>query len=560
MRTVRNPPQPAVVAPPASFQSAAGPRARSGAGPGAVAAVVAALWLSACSAQRSSTVTLIGDAAPQAPGVPTVAWPPRLPSPADAQPSADSGRVRTGLIVEQPADVPLAFAYTDTQTDAAPTTEHYADAQRLAALIGRPVRFRPEGAQALTLEPVSAARRPRGAPRPYAVFRHVSARPSRENRAARSTMLAASGPADAEPVALDLERTWFAVYLPDNPSATRGIVLVLPGLFGSPGFFIRPLVDELLERDLAVVRMLALPSRFMEPTQVDAGGPSGPWQAVSLTPGAAGDSSDPGATSDPDITADPDTLEFERVVSAVLRTFPTTPERARAFGQQLGADMNDRLASAAYAAESALDHAIATTPELAGKPVGLVGMSGGAFASPAVWARTPERFSALVLIAGGANLLDARVRSNYARISSDIGLRVHPVHTDPSTRAAGLTHAAGPDEGLLEIANTEMRRLMIERPELGAGYLDAASLDPYHLGPAIEASGMPTLVVHGSRDRAVPADLGDLLWTRLGRPERWSYPLGHEGLFIMLPTRAGRLASWLSATLLPEPANPGPRP
>jgi fermentation-respiration switch protein FrsA (DUF1100 family) len=56
---------------------------------------------------------------------------------------------------------------------------------------------------------------------------------------------------------------------------------------------------------------------------------------------------------------------------------------------------------------------------------------------------------------------------------------------------------------------------------------------------------MPMLLIHGTRDLAVPAHLGDLLWERLGRPERWSEEAGHEEIFMRLPQQIERLVGWI---------------
>lgn len=66
-------------------------------------------------------------------------------------------------------------------------------------------------------------------------------------------------------------------------------------------------------------------------------------------------------------------------------------------------------------------------------------------------------------------------------------------------------------------------------------------------------SGVATLMIQGSADAAVPADTGELLWSRLGNAERWVMPVGHELVFAALPVRLVALLDWLEARTTPEP-------
>ena len=54
------------------------------------------------------------------------------------------------------------------------------------------------------------------------------------------------------------------------------------------------------------------------------------------------------------------------------------------------------------------------------------------------------------------------------------------------------------------------------------------------------------LLIQGTSDLAVPSPLGDLLWERMGKPERWLMEeAGHEVLFMMLPQKFGKMMEWL---------------
>jgi hypothetical protein len=43
----------------------------------------------------------------------------------------------------------------------------------------------------------------------------------------------------------------------------------------------------------------------------------------------------------------------------------------------------------------------------------------------------------------------------------------------------------------------------------------------------------------------VPARYGELLWERLGKPERWSWGYGHQLLFWRLDGYAERIGEWM---------------
>ena len=71
--------------------------------------------------------------------------------------------------------------------------------------------------------------------------------------------------------------------------------------------------------------------------------------------------------------------------------------------------------------------------------------------------------------------------------------------------------------------------------------LRESQLDPYHTAGAIRE--LPVLMLHARYDQIVPASAGELLYQRLGQPERWSFASGHLGLFMLLPFKAGRRGS-----------------
>ena len=71
----------------------------------------------------------------------------------------------------------------------------------------------------------------------------------------------------------------------------------------------------------------------------------------------------------------------------------------------------------------------------------------------------------------------------------------------------------------------------------------------YDNAQKIPALDTAILVIHSPDDDIVPFAHGRLLFERLGRPERWSYPLGHVPLFVLLPWRDGRVVKWIERSI-----------
>jgi fermentation-respiration switch protein FrsA (DUF1100 family) len=228
-------------------------------------------------------------------------------------------------------------------------------------------------------------------------------------------------------------------------------------------------------------------------------------------------------------------LEYEQPIAdellekgwAVLRVAPSTArQREEPLEIDANSDMKDeaeelaelvdnRVAEIAYAVEAGILFLRQTYPEAATCPVAILGYSAGALAAPAVATRLSERVDAVVLVGGGANLLDISQRSTFT--NGGIELRWRNDRKPPEA---------------------------VER--LNKQYLETARLDPYALAPGLE--GTPVLMLHAIFDDIVPAASGELLYERLGRPERVSYLLGHKGLFWWLPSQAGWVADWVDRT------------
>lgn len=186
------------------------------------------------------------------------------------------------------------------------------------------------------------------------------------------------------------------------------------------------------------------------------------------------------------------------------------PEVARSLAKEI----DDLLAESAYAAEGAIDYLARQRPEIPLSPMVMVGCSAGALATPAVVARMPEKFDAVVLVGGGANLLEISQRSDLT--------------------TAGIS-----------LAWPENQPRPDWRNRLFAEYLKFSKLDPYATAPVIRDK--PVLMVHANLDSTVPADNGWLLWDRLGRPDRYVHVVGHRTLFLTLYTQSRRIADWIDA-------------
>jgi hypothetical protein len=183
----------------------------------------------------------------------------------------------------------------------------------------------------------------------------------------------------------------------------------------------------------------------------------------------------------------------------------------------IAAELDDRVAEYAFAVQAAWVAVESKFPEVAGLPKAAIGMSGGAIALPTIVALEPERYRAAILIAGGGNGLAIADTTNYADMLDSVRVNWQGLPTREQ-RAAVRTR-----------------------------YLQFSTLDTLHTARALE--GKKVLVIHATKDEAVPSALGDELWKALGKPERWTYPLSHEGIFAVLMLQHGRTVSWLKAAM-----------
>jgi fermentation-respiration switch protein FrsA (DUF1100 family) len=187
--------------------------------------------------------------------------------------------------------------------------------------------------------------------------------------------------------------------------------------------------------------------------------------------------------------------------------------------------IDEQLSLRACAVEAVLAWLAETAPGAPSRPLVLAGGSAGAIELPAVAARLGDRVDAAVLIGGGADFMRIVIAS-------------------PAGRSLVRFHRDG-------------RRLDArELRELAPDILARATLDPFWAAAAL--SDTPVLMLHARYDEIVPAAAGELLYERLARPERWSFPMGHTMLFLRLPSEARAIADWVEAatsgpsTFVPE--------
>ena len=138
---------------------------------------------------------------------------------------------------------------------------------------------------------------------------------------------------------------------------------------------------------------------------------------------------------------------------------------------------------------------------------------------PTVCALRPPTWAGAIMIGGGADFWLINQRSNYQNL----------------IKALKVSWTSAPSEDQRQLFDTL--------------YLKHASLDSFHTAKSI--SNTPIFYIQGENDQAVPATLGDLLWTRIAPAspdsKRVSTPLTHEALFATLPARFDEIREWIQA-------------
>lgn len=183
-----------------------------------------------------------------------------------------------------------------------------------------------------------------------------------------------------------------------------------------------------------------------------------------------------------------------------------------AVAQELATMIDDCQAEMAYAVEGVLEHLWQTRPDLARKPVILLGFSAGSVTVPTIAARLGDRVAGVVLAGSGCNVVQIVQTSDL----TDGGLRI----------ARDGHRITGPLAGLL-----------------AGRYIGKTRLDPYHTAACLRRR--PVLMIHANADTIVPSETGQELYERLDRPERLVISGGHRTLFMQVGALGERIAAWV---------------
>jgi hypothetical protein len=212
------------------------------------------------------------------------------------------------------------------------------------------------------------------------------------------------------------------------------------------------------------------------------------------------------------------TVRFTSPDAAMTFVVDTDSEAAEETGRSIAERVDESGDSAPYAVEAALGLIQQDHPSWLDGPVVAVGISAGAIGLPIMVGRHIGDLDAAVLIAGGVNLLR-------------------------------IGHEGVFDAGMLRVRFTDGGDNS-DRQRLYDAYLQHVTLDPYHAAPLLRR--VPVLQIDGRFDRVVPAETGDLLYERLGRPERWRYFGGHGFVLFSLLFESDRIVDWIEAHTLGE--------
>ena len=189
----------------------------------------------------------------------------------------------------------------------------------------------------------------------------------------------------------------------------------------------------------------------------------------------------------------------------------------------LADDMDRHHAEQAYSTRAALAYLRKTRPAwLSGKKV-LIGTSAGSFGVPAEVKLNPD-WDSIVLVSAGTNLLST-YESGAAGVFSNTLEWIKDVRKDPPPK---VTHVL-----------TDEEFHIIYRKAAGL-----TKLHPGKIGSILR--NYRILTMHGRLDEVIPKEQTAELHQILGRPERWSYPLGHHLMAVQLVLEAHRLDRWLT--------------
>lgn len=184
-------------------------------------------------------------------------------------------------------------------------------------------------------------------------------------------------------------------------------------------------------------------------------------------------------------------------------------------GRAIAAAVDELLLEYALGAEAAVGLLRERFPSLQGKPIVLMGFSGGSLATPAIAAKLHEAFPdspmAMVLVGSGGDLLSIALDSDTSNGNIVLAPKGEAV---PAAVRAAVVQA----------------------------YREASQLDPLRAVAAVRH--LPLLHVYASGDKAVPTARARELNAAHGQAARITYLGGHFGMFYFLPGQRGRIANW----------------
>ena len=189
----------------------------------------------------------------------------------------------------------------------------------------------------------------------------------------------------------------------------------------------------------------------------------------------------------------------------------------------LADDMDRHHAEQAYSTRAALAYLKKSRPSwLGGKKV-LIGTSAGSFGVPAEVKLNPD-WDSIILVSAGTNLLST-YESGAAGVFPNTLKWVKDVRADP------------PPEVTRILTDEEFHIIYRRASEL-------TKLHPGKIGGILRDYRL--LTIHGRLDKIIPKDQTQELHEVLGKPERWTYPLGHHLIAVQLVLDAKRIDRWLS--------------
>ncbi len=195
-------------------------------------------------------------------------------------------------------------------------------------------------------------------------------------------------------------------------------------------------------------------------------------------------------------------------------------------------DMDRHYLEQARTTKVALQYLARTRPTwLKGKRV-LMGTSAGTFGMPAEALMNPG-WDALIFVSGGTNLLSL-YESGSAGLFADSLNWISDARRDPPM---------------------EVTRIFTEQ-EYHEIYCRSATMTKFHSGKlASFVRDHRILMIAGSIDHIMPDQQALGLHRALGRPERWTAPLGHHLIAVQLVLEVDRIDRWIMA---PTTAKPNP--